>query len=149
MVGKTRTYVGADEEKLESLYTADRNVKWSEQKLLEMSELPYAVPCAYSLSCPTLCDPMDCPWNSPGKNTGVGCHALLQGIFPTQGWNPGLPHCRQILYRLSHQRSPEIPCLGTYSKINIYSWKNLHMNVQSSTIHSSQQVETTQMTINW
>ena len=42
-----------------------------------------------------------CPWNSPGKNTGVGCHSLLQGIFPTQGWNPGLPHCRQILYHFS------------------------------------------------
>ena len=36
----------------------------------------------------------------PGKKTGVGCHDLLQGIFPTQGSNPGLPHCRQILYRL-------------------------------------------------
>ena len=34
-----------------------------------------------------------CPWDSPGKNTGVDCHALLQGIFPTQGLNPGLPHC--------------------------------------------------------
>ena len=44
-----------------------------------------------------------CPWNSPGKNTGVGGHFLFQGIFPTQGWNPGLPHCRQILYRLSNQ----------------------------------------------
>ena len=39
-----------------------------------------------------------CPWDSPGKHTGVGCHALLQGIFPTQGLNPGLLHCRQILY---------------------------------------------------
>ena len=43
--------------------------------------------------------------NSPGKNTGVGCHALLQGILPTQGSNPGLPHCRQILYHLSYQFS--------------------------------------------
>ena len=43
--------------------------------------------------------------DSPGKNTGVGCHALLQGIFPTQGLNPGLPHCRRILYHLSHQGS--------------------------------------------
>ena len=43
-----------------------------------------------------------CPWNSPGKNTGVGCHSLLQGIFPTQGLNLGLLHCRQILYHLSH-----------------------------------------------
>ena len=42
----------------------------------------------------------------PGKNTGVGCHALLQGIFPTQMLNPGLPPYRQILYRLSHQGSP-------------------------------------------
>ena len=54
--------------------------------------------CAYSLShVPTLCDPMDCSppgssvhGDSPGKNTGVGFHALLQGIFSTQGWNPGL-----------------------------------------------------------
>ena len=38
-----------------------------------------------------------CPWDSPGKNTGVGCHFLLQGIFPTQGSNPGLLHCRQML----------------------------------------------------
>ena len=37
-----------------------------------------------------------CPWDSPGKNTGVGCHFLLQGIVPTQGSNPGLPHCRTL-----------------------------------------------------
>ena len=43
-----------------------------------------------------------CPWNSPGKNTGVDCHFLLQGIFPTQGSNSGLHHCRQILYVLNH-----------------------------------------------
>ena len=44
-----------------------------------------------------------------GRNTGVGCHALLQGIFPTQGSNTGLPHCRWILYHLSHQRSQTGP----------------------------------------
>ena len=54
----------------------------------------------------TLCSPMDCPWNSPGQNSGVGSLSLLQGIFPTQGLNPGLLHCRQILYQLSHKRSP-------------------------------------------
>ena len=66
-------------------------------------------------SCPTLCDPMNCnlpgssvPWDSPGKNAGVGCYALLQGIFPTQGLIPGLQHCRYILYHLSHQGSPRI-----------------------------------------
>ena len=46
-----------------------------------------------------------CSWDSPGKSTGVGCHALLQGIFPTQRSSPDLPHCRQILYRISHQGS--------------------------------------------
>ena len=60
-------------------------------------------------SCPTLCDPVDCilysPWNSPGQNTGVGSLSLLQGIFPTQGSNPGLLHCRRILYQLSHKGS--------------------------------------------
>ena len=62
-------------------------------------------------SCPTLCDPMDGSLHQAppsmgflGKSTGVGCHFLLQGIFPTQGSNPGLLHCRQTLYRLSHQR---------------------------------------------
>ena len=49
-----------------------------------------------------------CPWNSPGKNTGVGCHSLSQRIFPTEGSNPGLLHCRQILYLLSHQRTPNL-----------------------------------------
>ena len=46
------------------------------------------------------------PWNSPGQNTGVGSHLLLQRIFPTQGLNLGLSHCRWILYQLSHQGSP-------------------------------------------
>ena len=47
-----------------------------------------------------------CPWDSPGRDIGVGCHALLQGIFPTQGWKPGLLHCRRILYHLSPQGIP-------------------------------------------
>ena len=68
--------------------------------------------CLVAQSCPTLCDPIDFSspgssvhGDSPGKNTGVGCHLLLQGIFPTQGLNPGLPHCGWILYCLSHQGS--------------------------------------------
>ena len=71
--------------------------------------------CLVAQSCPTLCDPMDCSLpgscvhgDSPGKNTGKGCHALLQGVFPTQGSNTGLQHCRQILYCLSHQGIPRI-----------------------------------------
>ena len=74
--------------------------------------------------CLTLCDPelqparLLCPWDLPGKNTGVGCHSLLQGIFPTQGLNPfepsnpGLPHCRQILYHLRHQGN-HVVCICT------------------------------------
>ena len=54
------------------------------------------------------------PWDSPGKSTGVSCHCLLQETFPTQRSNLGLPHCRQMLYPLSHQRSPKkatsFPC---------------------------------------
>ena len=66
-----------------------------------------AVWCLVAQSCPTLCNPMDCRKlgssvhvDSPGKNTGVGCHTFLQGIFPTWGSDPGLPHCRRILYHL-------------------------------------------------
>ena len=47
-------------------------------------------------------------YNSLGQNTGVGSLSLFQGIFPTQGSNPGFPHCRQILYQLSHKGSPRI-----------------------------------------
>ena len=77
--------------------------------------------CNVSVSCSVVSDSLRlhglkptrllCPWNSPGKNTGVGCHALLQGIFPTQGWQLGFPRCRQILYHLSHQ------CAYTYLKV--------------------------------
>ena len=76
------------------LFSVSIEVKWSE----------------VAQSCPTPCDPVDTrllhPWDFLGKSTGVGCHFLLQGIFPTQGLNPGLPPCRQTLHRLSHQGSP-------------------------------------------
>ena len=83
--------------------------------------------CLVAQSCLTLCDTMDCSppgssvhGDSPGKNTGVGCHAFLQGIFPTQRSNTGLPHCRWILYHLSHKGSPPgsiyvyILCITSY-----------------------------------
>ena len=89
------------------LHCESWNVKKAEyQRILCM--------CLVVQSCPILCDPVDCSppvhGDSPGKNTGVGCHALLQGIFPTQGSNPGHPHCRQIIYQLSHQGSPGKIC---------------------------------------
>ena len=52
-----------------------------------------------------------CPWDLPGKNTGMGCHFLLQGIFLTQGLNQSLLHCRQILYHLSYQRPSIYLCI--------------------------------------
>ena len=77
-------------------YTWYRNPLWSEVKVAQL--------------CLTLCGPMDCnlprplcPWNSPGKNAGVGSCFLLQRIFPIQGLKPGLPHCEQILYCLNHR----------------------------------------------
>ena len=68
--------------------------------------------CLVTQSCLTLCDSMDCSLpgssvhsDSPGKNTGMGCHAFFQGIFPIQGSNPCVPYYRWILYCLSHQVS--------------------------------------------
>ena len=73
----------------------NREVKWSESPSLMSNSLrPHGL---YS------------PWNSPGQNTGVVNLSLLQGIFPSQRLNPGLSHCRQILYQLSHKGSPRIP----------------------------------------
>ena len=74
--------------------------------------------------CPTIWDPMD--YNPQGSYAHgilqariLGCHSLLQGNFPTQGWNPGLLHCRQILYHLSHQEAPNKPW-GCQNKHLIY-----------------------------
>ena len=61
-------------------------------------------------------------WNSPGQNTGMGSLFLLQGIFPTQGLNSGLPHCRQILYQLRHKGSPRILEWVAYPSSRGSSW---------------------------
>ena len=102
-------------------------------------DLIYISLSAYSLS-PTRCDPMDCSLpsssvcgDSPGKNTGVGCHTLFQQIFPTQGSNPGLLHCRQILYCLRHQGSPIISDVSIFSCAFWPSvcllWRNVHLDL--------------------
>ena len=83
------------------------------RKAVGKSEAPLL--CLVAQSCSALCDSMDCSLpgsfvhgDSPGKKNEVGCHAVFQGIFPTQGSNPGLPYCRRILYHLSYQGSPRI-----------------------------------------
>ena len=85
--------------------------------------------CLVAQSCLTLCNPMDCSQpgssvhgDSSGKNTGGGCHVLLQGIFQTQGSNPSLPHCRWILYYLNHQGSPRILARVDYHFSRGSSW---------------------------
>ena len=85
----------------------------SKYPLIFSVSVAYCCHAVISQSYPTLCDPMhrSLPCSSvrgyyPGKNTGVGCHAFLQGIFQTQGSNTVLPHCRWIIYCLSHQGSP-------------------------------------------
>ena len=73
-------------------------VKWSEVKVAHWSPTLWAhglQPARFLY-----------PWDSPGKNTRVGSHSFLQGIFPAQRSNPGLPHCRQSLYRLNHWGCP-------------------------------------------
>ena len=84
-----------------------------------------------------------CPWptrlpvhgDSPGKNTGVSCHALLQRIFPTQGSNPGLPHCRWIFYRQSHQGSPivypNVPKKTSVLWLKDWDWEWGHLGLYS------------------
>ena len=69
-------------------------------------------------------------WDSPGQNTGVGSLSLLQGIFPAQGSNPGLRHCGQILYQLSHKESPYICAIEEQCKLFnlktiLHSWNFL------------------------
>jgi len=72
----------------------------------------------------TLLARLPCLWDSSGKSTEVGCLALLQGIFVTQGSNPGLRHCRQILYQLSHRKPQNIYSSAEFERISKkVSWK--------------------------
>ena len=100
------------------------------ENLLTLLVWVCAVLCLVAQSCPTLCDSVDCRSpgssvheDSPGKNTGVGCHAFLQGIFPTQGLNSGLLQCRWILYCLRHQGSPGVG-IDRYSKLHLELFKS-------------------------
>jgi len=81
---------------------------WGEAYIVETLHVKFLVKVKVTQSCPNLCDPMDYTWNSPGQNTGVGNFSPLQGIFWTQGLNPGIPHCGQILCQLNHKGSPRI-----------------------------------------
>ena len=110
------------------LYPLILKIRWTQNPLLSLfnkwrearprnlciSHSPTWSSCLVIQFCPTLSDPKDCslgvrllcPWDSSGKNTGVGCHFFLQEIFQSKGSNPCLLYCRQILYLLSHRGSP-------------------------------------------
>ena len=103
LIGKNKSDSVADLLLLLGLPSKEILQRTEQLKLLQEQLL-----CCVSRSIsPILFVPMDSspPWNSPGKNTGVSRHSLLQGIFPIQESNLGLPNCRQILYHLSHHRS--------------------------------------------
>ena len=92
--------------------------------------------------CLTLGDPygllptrLPAPWDFPGKSTGLGCHFLLQRIFQTQGSNPDLQYCRQMLYCLSHQ--------GRLPIVNYFANLNIHLKLWSMFIKPDSQTEIT------
>ena len=98
-------------------------------------------PCAECLvaqSCPTLFKPtrLLCPWDSPGKNTGVGCHVLLQAIFPIQGSNSGLLHCRWILYcRATRETRWLAPRACKFAALPWFYTRIRHVRVQLCSVH--------------
>ena len=117
--------------------------------------------CSWSLSHVWLCDPMNCicslpgssvHGNSPGKNTGVGCHAFLQGIFPTQGLNPSLPHHKWILYHKanSSRRHKNSRCLDFYEwNLEIYERKeNSQLGSEILSLFSPQLNKLTKKSVN-
>ena len=99
---------------IESLRFSVSSVPYTSKYFVQtLKQLGSSLLCFVTQLCQILCDLMDCSLpgssvlgDSPGKNTGVGFHALLQGIFPTQGWNPDLPHGSRFFYCLRHQGSP-------------------------------------------
>ena len=98
----------------------------------------YYVLCLVARLCLTLGDPIassppgsSVPGDSRGKNTGVGFHALLQGIFPTQGSNPGLQHCRQILYHLEAPGKPNL-----WMALLIWDWIRSDLSLTGSSVRS-------------
>ena len=103
---------------------------WNTGQLLRPLKVQSRAPVKVTQSCLTS-QPhgLHSPWNSPGQNIGVHSLLLLQGILPTQGLNPGLPHCRQILYQLSHKGSPRILEWVAYPSSSGSSWPRNHTGV--------------------
>ena len=114
-------FLGLDCFQLEIIPKTERHVVCDSHSLMSDSLRPYGL-------YPTR---LLCPWNSPDKDTGVGSHPLLQGIFPTQGLNPGLLYCRWIFCHLSHQGSPRVASFALlHNSLLIHlSWRNDRQSV--------------------
>ena len=118
------------------LRTCQVHVHIFENIKISIYVLMHTVLCLVVQSRPTLCNPKDCSqpgfsvhWHFPGKNTGVGCHDLFQGILPKQGSNPGLSHCRQFLTVWATREAhiyADIALIihhSVYDTMTVYSWK--------------------------
>ena len=138
---------------------------------VEFPRQEYWCVCAKSLQlCLTLWPHgLHSPWNSLGQNTGVGSLSLLQRIFPTQGSNPGLLHCRQILYQLSQKGSPDFkrpvyfcsesknPCFchkqfrANLMEYVAYNWVNpvIFIKMKSKSVNLAKTGKTTFQTCTW
>ena len=116
----------------------------SRTRLSDWTELNWMLSCSVvPNSLQTIARQPSVQGDSPGKNTRVGCLALLQGIFPTQGSNPSLPHCRRILYRLSHQGSKFIIRIDLlFVSLNYFKnifWKVIESEEYILTEHSREE----------
>ena len=115
--------------------------------------------CSVAKSCPPLCNPTDCSppgssvhGDSPGKDTVVGCHALLQGIFPTQGSNPGLLHCGQITETPGQPKNMGVGSLSLLQEIfptQESNWGLLHCRWSWVTRETHYLLEFAQILVHW
>ena len=116
--------------------------------------------CLVAQSCLTLCDPMACSLpgssvhgDSPRKTTGVGCHALLQEIFPTQGWNSGLPHCDRT--QVSHIAGGFFTIWATREALFIHCiyqhWMDIHVIflLLNKKVYSTKAFSWTSLVVQW
>ena len=113
-MAKKETYraislMNTDAEILNKTFTNHKTTHKKDHAVLCLVTQVCLTPCAIARQAPLSMG------DSPGKSTGVGCHALFQGTFPTHGLNPGFPHCKRVLYCLSYQGSPRILEWAAYS----------------------------------
>ena len=114
-------------EKLRDLPSSSQNWNENSNPRVDFKTILSSALFLVAQSCPTL-------WDPPGQNTGVGRLSLLQGLFHTQGLNPGLPHCKQILYQLSHREAQEY----WHGSLSFLQWIFLTQESKQGLLHCRQ-----------